>query len=151
MRLLLHLSLIALAAAPPLQVHAQQEERDFQGQATLAVGCRYLLALPKGYEEDKTQKWPLIVFLHGAGERGDDLNVLKKHGPPKLVEQGKDLGAIVASPQAPAGSIWNPHTVKALTEELASTLRVDRDRIYLTGLSMGGYGTWETAIEYPDL
>jgi predicted peptidase len=130
---------------------ADQVEKVFQGKKQLAVGYRYLLALPKGYESDPGKRWPLIVFLHGAGERGDDLNLLKKHGPPKLIAQGQDFPAIVASPQVPTGAIWDPHAVRALTDELASTLNVDRDRLYLTGISMGGFGTWETAITYPDL
>lgn len=129
---------------------AGQEEKVFQGKLVLEARYRYLLALPEGYEADEAKKWPLIVFLHGSGERGTDLNQVKRHGPPKLIEEGRDLGAIVASPQALPGEIWEAHAVKALTEELASTLRVDRDRIYLTGLSMGGFGTWETAITYPD-
>lgn len=129
----------------------KQTEQSFEGELTLEVGYRYLLALPEGYDKDATKRWPLVVFLHGSGERGNDLNDVKKHGPPKLIEAGKDWGAIIASPQAPAGTVWNPHGVKALTDELAKTLRVDRQRIYLTGISMGGFGTWDTAFEYPDV
>lgn len=131
-------------------VQAEQVEKVFEGKQELAVGYRYLLSLPAGYEGDQGKNWPLVVFLHGAGERGDDLKLLKKHGPPKLIDQGKDLGAIVVSPQVLAGQIWDPHGVKALTDAVSSSLRVDRDRIYLTGISMGGFGTWETAISYPD-
>ena len=131
-------------------VWAEQEERVFQGKVEVAVGYRYLLGLPEGYEAEAGKRWPLIVFLHGAGERGEDLNLLKKHGPPKLIEAGKDLGAIVASPQVPEGEIWDPHAVKALTDALVATLRVDVGRIYLTGISMGGFGTWETVFSYPD-
>lgn len=131
-------------------VQAEQVEKVFEGKQELTVGYRYLLSLPAGYEEHQEKKWPLVVFLHGAGERGDDLKLLKKHGPPKLIDQGKDLGAIVVSPQVLAGQIWDPHGVKALTDAVSSSLRVDRDRIYLTGISMGGFGTWETAISYPD-
>ncbi len=131
-------------------VFAEQEERVFQGEVTRAVGYRYLLGLPEGYEADAGKRWPLIVFLHGAGERGEDLSLLKKHGPPKLLEAGKDLGAIVASPQVKEGEVWDPQGVKALTDALVATLRVDVGRIYLTGISMGGFGTWETAFSYPD-
>lgn len=133
-------------------VHAElgQVEKAFAGKLELAVSYRYLLALPEGYAADAGKKWPLIVFLHGAGERGEDLNLLKKHGPPKLINQGKDLGAIVVSPQVPTGEIWDAHAVKALTDEVIATLRVDKERLYLTGISMGGFGTWETAITYPD-
>jgi dienelactone hydrolase len=112
---------------------------------------KYLLYLPDGYDKDKAKKWPLIVFLHGAGERGDDLELVKIHGPPKLIEAGKKYQFIVASPQQALGEWWSPDMVAWLTRELTATLRVDPDRVYLTGLSMGGYGTWDTAMKYPEL
>lgn len=114
------------------------------------MGYRYLQSLPKGYEVDQAKRWPLIVFLHGSGERGSDLQMLKKHGPPKLLAAGQALPAIVVSPQCAPNNIWNPHGVHALTQHILQTHRVDVDRVYLTGLSMGGFGTWETAMEYPD-
>jgi len=143
-RLLPTLALLALTAS------AQQTPHSFQGEARIPVGYRYLLALPEGYEADTARQWPLVVFLHGAGERGTDLELLKKHGPPKLVEAGQKLPAIVASLQCEKARIWDPHGVKAVTDHLAATLRVDTRRIYLTGLSMGGFGTWETALEHPE-
>lgn len=122
----------------------------FDGEVRLKVGYDYLLSFPEGYGVDESKKWPLVVFLHGSGERGDDVQKVKVHGPPKLVAAGRDLGAIVASPQAKSGTIWDPHAVKALTDMLAKEHRVDPNRIYLTGLSMGGFGTWDTALEYPE-
>lgn len=134
-----------LTAAEPL-------EKSLSVESHRPLSCRYLLSLPSGYEAEAeaTRHWPLVIFLHGAGERGNDLRLLNKHGPPKLIAQGQDLGAIVASPQVPQGDVWDPHLVKALTEELRASLRVDPDRVYLTGISMGGFGTWETALHYPD-
>lgn len=111
----------------------------------------YLLYLPKGYDKDE-KSWPLMVFLHGAGERGDNLDKVKFHGPPKLVDQGKDLPFIIISPQCPEGKWWpgfGEH-VRALIEETVENYRVDESRIYLTGLSMGGYGTWSIASIYPE-
>lgn len=116
----------------------------------MKVGYRYLQYLPEAYETQPDKKWPLIVFLHGSGERGDNLEALKKHGPPKLIAAGHHFEAVVVSPQVPQQQIWNPQGVKALTDHLIQTLRIDADRVYLTGLSMGGFGTWETAMEYPD-
>ena len=92
----------------------------------------------------------MILFLHGAGERGDDLEKVKVHGPPKLVEQGQHLPFIVVSPQCPLDDWWLPAQLIDLVDQISAQHRVDPDRIYLTGLSMGGYGTWATAIEYPD-
>jgi predicted peptidase len=108
----------------------------------------YLLFLPQTY--DKQDKWPLIVFLHGAGERGDDLNLAKKHGPPKNVEKQADFEFIVVSPQVPANQRWEADKVMKIVDSLSKSLKIDASRIYLTGLSMGGYGTWSTAAKYPD-
>lgn len=126
-------------------------EQHFQKDVTLKGNYRYLLYLPNNYGVKADKKWPLVVFLHGAGERGDDLNKLKVHGPPRLLQSGQDLGAIVVAPQVPAGSIWNPHVIKALVDDVKTQYAVDYDRVYLTGLSMGGYGTWDTIFEYPDV
>lgn len=141
---------LLLLHAPALTA-AEQTENHLTSQTSLSLSCRYLLALPQGYEQDSARLWPLVVFLHGAGERGDDLEMVKRHGPPKLIARGRDLGVIVASPQARAGDVWDPHLVKALTDHLSATLRVDKNRMYLTGLSMGGFGTWETALTYPSV
>lgn len=149
MRLILF-SLLALALTVSTSHAADQTAKSFEGQITLKVGYKYLLSLPEGYTANSEKKWPLLVFLHGAGERGDDLELLKKHGPPKLLAAGQKFEAIVVSPQVPLHNIWNPHAVKALTDEITRTYQVDSSRIYLTGISMGGFGTWDTALAYPD-
>ncbi|TDU72846.1 phospholipase/carboxylesterase [Prosthecobacter fusiformis] len=143
-------SLFLALAMTTLLPAAEQTPQSFEGEVTLKVGYKYLLTLPEGYEADTAKKWPLLVFLHGAGERGDDLELLKKHGPPKLIAAGKKFEAIVVCPQVPLKNIWNEHGVKALTDEMVRTHRVDTSRIYLTGISMGGFGTWDTALAYPD-
>ena len=115
-----------------------------------AADRQYLLFLPNGYNEQKS--WPMILFLHGAGERGDDLELVKKHGPPKIVETQKDFPFIVVSPQCPEDSSWIKENefLKELLNDIEVRYKVDKDRIYLTGLSMGGYGTWSLACEYPE-
>ena len=110
---------------------------------------KYLLYTPKSYDE--TKPIPLLIFLHGAGERGNDLELVKIHGPPKLIEAGVELPMIVASPQVALNEWWSPSTVVWLLKDIQSRLNIDPKRVYLTGLSMGGYGTWETAIRYPTL
>lgn len=109
---------------------------------------RYLLYLPKGYAQDSTQRWPLLLFLHGSGERGDDLEKVKKHGPPKLIAQGREYPFIVVSPQASQG--WESQDLYDLLQDCKRRYRVDPDRVYLTGLSMGGYGTWDLALKHPE-
>jgi predicted peptidase len=128
----------------------EQTEQAFAGEVRLKVGYRYLLALPEGYKADAKETWPLLVFLHGSGERGTDLNLIKKHGPPKLVAEGQRFPGIVASLQCESGQIWDPHGVKAVVDDLIQRHRVDAKRVYLTGLSLGGFGTWDTAMEYPE-
>ena len=81
-------------------IGANQQAQALKKEITQAIDCNYLLYLPKGYGETD-QKWPLMMFLHGAGERGADLNKVKVHGPPKLIEKGDDLPFIVVSPQCP--------------------------------------------------
>ena len=125
-----------------------QREETFEKQITVTVKLKYLLHLPDGYEGEGTgKKWPLILFLHGAGESGDDLARVKLHGLPKVVGS-KDLPFIIVSPQSP-GRGWNPDTLNALLDDVIARYRVDKDRVYLTGLSMGGYGTWALAAAHP--
>jgi predicted peptidase len=125
----------------------QQKSQHFEREITITVKLDYLLYLPAGYDDEK-KDWPLLVFLHGSGERGDDLDKVKIHGPPKLIAEGKQFPFIVASPQAPRRR-WDPATLNAFLDELVTKYRVDKDRIYLTGLSMGGAGTWSLAGAYP--
>ena len=130
-------------ADPPKQVAAKLE-------ITVPVKLSYLLYLPADYE--KKAAWPLVLFLHGAGERGDDLDRVKIHGPPKLIDKGKEIPAIVVSPQCAAGRWWHSQLLEltALIDDISFRYKVDKDRIYLTGLSMGGFGTWALAAYTPD-
>jgi predicted peptidase len=132
------------------QPGAQQPET-FNKTITKTLSCKYLLFLPEGYGKEH-KRWPLILFLHGAGERGDDLEKVKKHGPPKIVQTKKDFPFIVVSPQCPEGQWWTRKTEMLinLLDTIVARYDVDTDRIYLTGLSMGGFGAWALASEYPD-
>jgi predicted peptidase len=127
-----------------------QYSQSFEKTITKNLSCEYLLFLPEGYSQDK-QGWPLILFLHGAGERGSDLRKVKKHGPPKIVEKQKDFPFIVVSPQCPEDDWWTDkvEVLINLLDDIVARYNVDTERIYLTGLSMGGYGSWALAAEYP--
>ena len=114
---------------------------------SIKVAMKYLLYLPEDYEQKPS--WPLMLFLHGAGERGNNLNQVKQHGPPKLIETGKDFPFIVVSPQCPQGRWWEPVELASLLDEIVEKYKVDQDRIYVTGLSMGGFGTWSLAAHQP--
>jgi predicted peptidase len=128
-----------------------QQSQKFEKTITTTVSCDYLLFLPEDYGK-KRQRWPLMVFLHGAGERGSDLNKVKVHGPPKIVKNRKDFPFIVVSPQCPEGDWWTEkvEVLINLVDDISTRYKVDKKRIYLTGLSMGGYGTWALASAYPE-
>jgi predicted peptidase len=133
-----------------------QTSHAFESSSIKQPRLNYLLYLPPEYDPQSSQRWPLMLFLHGFGERGDtlaDLEAVKLHGLPRLVESGKDFPFIIASPQCSRQSWWTlkVETLKDLAESLAAHYPVDRSRIYLTGLSMGGYGSWSLSIAYPEL
>lgn len=122
---------------------AQQIEEKF----TTAI--EYLTYRPADYEQDTIKKWPLVVFIHGWGERGSDLEKVKIHGPPMLVDQGKEFPFILISPQAKDN--WDDEFLYKMIVDFAKNNRVDTDRIYLTGLSTGGFVTWTLAQKHPEL
>lgn len=110
---------------------------------------RFWLTLPAGYLAGDAA-WPLVFFLHGSGERGSDLQRVKVHGPPKLVDQGRDFPFILVAPQLGEGRSWDPRELHALSLLLQRRLRVDATRVSATGLSLGGHGVWHWASAYPD-
>ncbi|RYE19128.1 MAG: hypothetical protein EOP51_20535 [Sphingobacteriales bacterium] len=110
---------------------------------------QYLLYLPDNYTQDTAKRFPMMIFLHGSGERGTDLDKVKVNGPPMMIEKGKKYPFIVVSPQA-GDYGWEPNELYHMLLTLKKKYRVDDTRIYLTGLSMGGYGTWELAMKHPE-
>lgn len=129
-----------------------QQVHYFQTQIVTTVRYDYLLHLPPDYGQDPQQRWPLILFLHGAGERGSDVQRVKTQGIPKLVDEQPDFPFIAVSPQCPEERFW-PNEVEgllALLDEITARYAVDMERIYLTGLSMGGFGAWSLAIAAPE-
>jgi predicted peptidase len=125
--------------------------RQIAGAFEMTMQLRYLLFLPKRYGEDPDQKWPLILYLHGADERGDELERVKAHGIPKTVEEQPGFPFVCVSPQCPDEGVWMVHNLalKGLLGSILSTYAIDPDRVYLTGNSMGGYGAWGLGMAYP--
>lgn len=113
------------------------------------TGYNYYIYTPENYE--KTQKkWPLLLFLHGMGERGNNLRLVKKNGPLKRLDDGVTFPFIIVAPQCPEGSWWDADNLKNLLDHIIKDYKIDTDRIYLTGVSMGGSGTWDLANNYPE-
>jgi predicted peptidase len=127
-----------------------QKSQKFKRKITRIVSADYLLFLPQGYNKKDDQRWPLILFLHGAGERGNDLRKVAVHGPPKIVKKKPDFPFILVSPQCPEGETWSDEVLLNLLDHVITRHKVDTNRVYLTGLSMGGYGTWSLGIKYPE-
>ena len=118
-----------------------------------AFDIGYYVYLPSGF--DKSKKFPMIVFLHGAGERGngkDELPLVNVNGLSKYASEGMEIPAILLCPQCPKDITWNNivFELKSLIDETADEYGADKDRISLTGLSMGGFGTWEMGMSFPN-
>lgn len=124
---------------------AQQSQEKFVNE------IKYLLYLPQDYTKNEQQKFPLVLFLHGSGERGDDVSKVAVNGLPKMVAEGKQFPFIIVSPQVPNNERWESADLFRLLNELKRKYRIDEDRLYLTGLSMGGYGCWDMAFKYPQI
>ena len=126
----------------------QSQTLSFDAEVRKQVKLRYLLWLPDGY--DPAEKWPLILFLHGRGERGVDVTDVLREGLPRRLAAGFALPAIIAAPQCPTDSDWTlqDDALLALLDQLGADYAVDLDRMYLTGLSMGARETWRLAAQH---
>lgn len=138
-----------------MNTHAQSTNRPLLAdklpwKITQAGELSYLIYLPKEYSATNGQRWPLMLFLHGSGERGADLQRAGIHGPLKLVKQGREFPFIIIAPQCPANELWQSEPLMQLLDRVAEKYAVDTKRIYLTGLSMGGYGAWQVGLRHPE-
>jgi len=125
-----------------------QQAKSFEKEITIKVKLNYLLYLPEGYESS-TRQWPLVLFLHGAAETGENIEKLRNAGLPKVLEKKHDFPFVVVSPQSRRGG-WNADALNALLDEVMTQYKIDPERVYVTGLSMGGFGTWELGCTYPE-
>jgi predicted peptidase len=138
-----------LAALIAVQVPQTVQADPFREVVKTQVEGMVAVAVPKNYRNSR-EKFPLLIFLHGAGERGEDISKVLIHGPLKEIGKGRDLPFVVAAPQCPENQGWDAVTLDGLFQHLVRRYRIDLDRVYLTGLSMGGYGTWDWATRHPN-
>lgn len=150
--LLAGLSLIAGCATRHSWLLAPgQHPQSFERRVTVQAHGRLLLYLPAGFDPSGRTRYPLLIFLHGSGESGEDLEKLKAHGPPKVIASKPDFPFIVASPQARSSiERFDPVALNAMLDELLEQLPIDPDRVYLTGLSIGGIWTYGWASLHPE-
>lgn len=122
----------------------------FEKELKREVSVDYLLYLPRGYNEK--EEWPLILYLHGGRGRGNDLSLLNWYPLPKMLAGNDSYPFMALIPQCPAGEMWtDTELIKALLDDIVSKYKVDSDRIYLIGYSMGGTGAWYMAYKYPQV
>ncbi len=132
-----------MSTGPVPGLHAAE----FSVEVRRTFACRYWQYVPEGAPPG--EGWPLMLCLHGAGERGDDLAKARTHGPASLVARGQSFPFIIINPLCPADTWWSTDLLLTLLDHVEATLPADRRRIYCTGLSMGGYATWALAYEAP--
>ncbi|MEM6280183.1 MAG: hypothetical protein AAF733_11930, partial [Verrucomicrobiota bacterium] len=143
-----------LAAALSVDTFGEDDVlRKVTAESTLSVGgmpepWRYFLFLPVGYEA-RDRSWPMILWLHGRSLRGDDLEQLRRYGPPSFLKNRPGFPFVVICPQLPDGG-WPPKALNALLDECLEKYRIDEDRVILTGDSLGAMGAWGFAGAYPD-
>ena len=146
---------ILLTVCIPMKAKAQSARttlpvEKFTWKIAREAEMQYLLYLPAGYDAKSAQRWPLMLFLHGAGERGTDVQRVAIHGPLSLVKQGTNFPFIIVAPLCPAGQLWENEPLLQLLDRLTDKYAVDTNRVYLTGLSMGGYGTWKLGLQHAE-
>jgi predicted peptidase len=138
--------IIALFFLTIVPLFSQEIAGNFKNEIKTDIEVNYIIKLP----ENQKEKFPLLVFLHGSGERGSDLELVKNHSPFTYQNLMKTDVALLA-PQCPANTWWNTNAIYELIQSICKQYNIDKSRIYLTGLSMGGWGTWKLATEHPEL
>jgi len=127
-----------------------QEARLFDCTVSHRVHLSYLLFLPAGYATSHDTRWPLILYLHGGSLRGENVEQLRTLGLPHKLESEPDFPFVVISPQCPTGEIWtDSEAIDALLDRVIRDYRIDQQRIYVTGHSMGGRGALYVAYKLP--
>ncbi|HEX2948288.1 MAG TPA: prolyl oligopeptidase family serine peptidase [Armatimonadota bacterium] len=123
------------------------------GKEDLVItGYEYYVHYPDGYHDNAAASWPLLITLHGAGERHVTLDALQHHHYylPMYRLTATEYPCIVVVPHCPPREYWEPRRINTMLTEVLDTLQADPSRVYLSGFSMGGYGTWRTAGIYPE-
>lgn len=146
------------ASSPTPEQTGSQVALRFSQPVDRTLEANYLLFLPDSYAQDTERSWPLIVHLHGGGGRGTDPEKLRAYPLVQRLDEEPDFPFVVVTPQCPPGrpgpfgDLWTEHSdlVLAILDEVVETHRIDPERIYLIGHSMGGYGAWYLGHRAPE-
>ena len=139
-------TLLIFLISIPFIGNSQETKGVFSKDITVKLELKYILQLP----DNQKEKFPLLIFLHGSGERDTDLETVKDHSPFTNQNLIKSRVALLA-PQCPKNTQWDTMALYELVKDVLSKYNIDKSRVYLTGLSMGGWGTWKLAEEHPEL
>jgi predicted peptidase len=161
--LMISLACVVVNAEP---TGAAQERGSFKAVLSRSIEYEYLIFLPRGYKAEPKRRWPTLLFLHGTREAGEELSQLNKCGPARIIQEGvPEQGSshslsqaanllrdefIIVSPRCPRSIGWEADALIALLDDISTTYRVDGKRVYATGISMGGFGTWSVGLRHPD-
>ncbi len=145
---ILFFNLVSVAQEKPQD--KMQKPQNLKREITKTLESKYLIFFPKDYAAKGKEKFPLILFLHGAGERGTDVWKATTHGPSLYIKNHPEFPFILVTPLCPGGEVWANEVLLELLDEVIAKNNVDTNRIYLTGLSMGGYGAWSLGLKYPE-
>jgi predicted peptidase len=136
-----------------MPAQAQQKisaPKPFVKRVSSAMKGRYIVITPQTYKTERDRRWPMIVYLHGGEEGGGDINFLTQHSLPKIVLEDPDFPFVLLVPQIAAGKTWEADALLPLIKQVSRTYRVDAHRVYVTGISLGGYGAWDLAVRHPE-
>lgn len=159
MKLLIALATIGVSLLCSVCTGQESKARTLSGPSYVDVtdvrGYKALVLVPANTSEVVNGKFPTILFLHGIGESGNDLNNLKKNGFPRNLEGDQTFPFVFIMPQCPSSTEWyytnadNVTAMRTFLDDIIARFPVDTNRIYVTGLSMGGIGSWYFAIKLP--
>ena len=132
----------------PVWLSAQSEYKFSAHRNVVSNGYNFWLSVPDTYDTLQ-EKMPVVVFLHGHSLCGNDLNRVRRYGCLDAISMGRDINALIIAPQNPGGP-WNAQKVNNVIDWVQERYAMDTNRIYVIGMSMGGYGTFQYVGTYPD-
>lgn len=143
-------AVLALVIMPAQAQQKISAPKPFIKRVSSAMKGRYIVITPQTYKTERDRRWPLIVYLHGGDEGSMDINSLTQHSLPKIVLEDPDFPFVLLVPQIAPGKTWEADALHPLIKQVSRTYRVDAHRIYVTGISLGGYGAWDLAVRHPE-